>query len=394
MWLNDIRIVLPDGIIERGALRMEEGCIADVVEGSAPVQAPSLAGLTALPGLIDIHGDMFEREVNPRPKAEMPVDLALHELDKRLVATGITTAYAAISFAWYQDHATRSDARARELIGTVNALRPQLLADHYVHARFEIRNPEAGLVLQDLLHQDQVHLISIMDHTPGQGQYRDIERYVKNITAWRKEYTDANASEEDAWQRVREEQARPKGWDAVRAVANIAREHRVPLASHDDDTEEKVRFLAEMGVTTSEFPVTEEAAGAAKEHGMHVAMGAPNAFRGGSLSGNLNAAAAVESGLVDTLASDYYPATMLHAAFAFADRGVMPLHEAVKLVSQNPADAMNLHDRGCIETGRRADLVLVEPGERLRVRATIRNGVPVYWDRRMAELTSDQRVGV
>lgn len=388
MWLSDLRIVLPDGIIERGSLRVEEGSIAEIIEGSAPVPAPSLAGLTALPGLVDIHGDMFEREVNPRPKAEMPVDLALHELDKRLVATGITTAYAAISFAWYQDHATRSDERARALIDTVNTLRPVLLADHFVHARFEIRNPEAGLVLQELLHEDQVHLISIMDHTPGQGQYRDIERYVKNITAWRKEFTDASATEADAWERVREEQARPKAWDAVRAVAKIAQEHGVPLASHDDDTAEKVRFLAEMGVTTSEFPVTDEAAQAARDLGMHVAMGAPNAFRGGSLSGNLNAAAAVESGLVDTLASDYYPATMLHAAFAFAQRGAMDLHEAVKLVSQNPADAMNLHDRGRIETGRRADLALVEPGERLRVRATIRNGVPVYWDRRMAELTT------
>lgn len=408
MWLTDLRIVLPDQVIEQGALRVDDGQIAEIVEGNSLAtqyaEAISLSGLTAIPGLVDIHGDMLEREVNPRPKAEIPIDLALCELDKRLVATGITTAYAAIAFAWYEDHSTRSDARARELIHTVNSMGPSLLADHRVHARFEIRNPKAGDVLEELLRAGEVHLVSLMDHTPGQGQYRDIERYVQSIVAWRKQYTDENATEEDAWAKIKEDQARPKGWDAARSVSLVSHQHGIPVASHDDDTIDKVKLVHEMGVTISEFPVTEEAAAAAKDRGMSVAMGAPNAFRGGSLSGNLNAAAAVETGLVDSLASDYYPAAMLHSVLTMAKQEIMPLHEAIKLVTQNPADAVGLYDRGRLEVGCLADIAFVEMSsashisvgyrngtstqeQRPRVRGTMRHGKPIYWDEHMMART-------
>ncbi|MBW7886187.1 MAG: alpha-D-ribose 1-methylphosphonate 5-triphosphate diphosphatase [Caldilineaceae bacterium] len=390
MWLSDCRIVLPDGIMPRGSLRVEEGQIAEIVEGPAPRKRGGLritaAGMTILPGLVDIHGDMLEREINPRPKASIPIDLALHELDKRLVATGITTAYAAVSFAWHKEDSIRSEERAREIMVTVNQLRPVLLADHYVHARFEITNPDAGKVLEELLMAEHIHLVSIMDHTPGQGQYRDIEAYVKFAVEWSKR-TGENLDEAAVRARVARSQARPKSWDTVREIARLAHRHRVVLASHDDDTVEKVSLMDELGISISEFPVAYEAARSARECGIHVAMGAPNALQGRSLSGNLSAAEAIEAGLVDTLATDYYPASMLHAAFALVERGVMPLHEAIKLVSQNPADALNMTDRGAIAAGRRADLVFVETDGRPRVRGTLRGGVPVYWDSRMAQLS-------
>jgi alpha-D-ribose 1-methylphosphonate 5-triphosphate diphosphatase len=393
MWLSDLRLVLPDGIVERGSLRIEDGHIAEIIKGSAPEPALHAPSLTALPGLVDIHGDMLEREITPRPKAEIPIDLALHELDKRLVATGITTAYAAVSFAWHKQDSIRSEERAREIMLTVNRLRPELLADHRVHARFEITNPDAGLVLEDLLLDGQVHLISVMDHTPGQGQYRDIEAYVKFAVEWSKR-TGEHHTEEEVWQRIEVAQQRPKGWDVVAAISKLAQAHGVALASHDDDTVEKVRFVHDLGVSISEFPVSWEAAQEARRLGMHLAMGAPNAFRGGSLSGNLNAAEAVEAGVVDTLATDYYPASMLHAAFNFAERGVMPLHESIKLVSQNPADSLCLHDRGRLAVGCLADIVLVQVGDRPRVRGALRHGIPVYWDRYMATLGNphEQRV--
>lgn len=396
MWFSDMRLVLPDGIMEHGSLEIEDGRIAEIREGPAPRRADRLRietpGMVVLPGLVDIHGDMLEREINPRPKAQIPIDLALHELDKRLVATGITTAYAAVSFAWHKEDSLRSEERAREIMLTVNRLRPILLADHFVHARFEITNPEAGKVLEDLLLDRQVHLISIMDHTPGQGQYRDIEAYVKFAVEWSKrtgEYMD----EETVRARIEHAQTRPKGWDAVRDIARLAKEHGVVLASHDDDTAEKVALMHELGVALSEFPVSWDAARLARAKGIHVAMGAPNALQGRSLSGNLSAAEAVEAGLVDTLATDYYPASMLHAAFAFVERGVMPLHESIRLVSQNPADALGLTDRGRIVEGARADLVFVETNGRPRVRGTLRSGMPVYWDNHMSQLSLLRRPG-
>lgn len=393
MWFSNLQIVLPDQILETGSLCVEDGHIVEIVEGYGPDRPFTTRidgqGLLALPGLIDIHGDMLEREINPRPKSDIPIDLALLELDKRLVATGITTAYAAISFAWHAEDSIRSEARAREIMETVNRMRPQLLGDHYVHARFEITNPDAGLVLEELLLRDQVHLISIMDHTPGQGQYRDIEGYVKFAVEWSKR-TGENLTEDQVRERIDMRRSQPKGWEAVRTIARLTKEHGVTLASHDDDTIPKVQLMDQLGVAISEFPVTAEAAQAARDMGLHVAMGAPNALQGYSTSNNLSAADAVAAGLVDTLATDYYPAAMLQAIFAFDQRGILPFQEGIKLVTANPADGLGLTDRGSIEAGKLADLVFVEPGTRPRVRGTLRQGIPVYWDSYMAQLGVEQ----
>jgi alpha-D-ribose 1-methylphosphonate 5-triphosphate diphosphatase len=390
MWLSDLQIVLPDGILPRGSLRIEDDRIAEIVEGPVCRAAVNGAGLLVIPGLIDMHGDMLERDISPRPGAELPFAMALHELDKRLVATGITTAYAAISFAWHTGQSLRSDAKARAIMATINELRPTLLADHYVHARFEITNPQAGGILEEMILSGHVQMASIMDHTPGQGQYRDIESYVKQMFEWRKRMGDplGGNGEEVTEQEVRASvvvaQERPKAWDSVYSVAKVAQKHGVVLASHDDDTAAKVDLMIDVGINMSEFPVSKEAAGRARQHGLHVAMGAPNALQGRSLSGNLSAADAIADGLVDILATDYYPASMLQAAFALVQRGVLPLHEAVKLVSENVADGLRLHDRGQIAVGRLADLVLLDGrGGLPRVHGTVRHGQPVYWDKFM-----------
>lgn len=390
MWLSDFRLVLPDGILARGSLRIEGGSIAEIVEGPVAGADVQGDGLLAIPGLIDMHGDMLERDISPRPGAELPFALALYELDKRLVATGITTAYAAISFAWHTGQSLRSDSKARAIMATINELRPTLLADHYVHARFEITNPQAGAILEEMILAGQVHMASIMDHTPGQGQYRDIESYVQQMFAWRKKMGDPlgdsgqEITEGEVRASVAVAQQRPKAWDAVYSVAEVAQKHGVVLASHDDDTLEKVDLMLDVGIHMSEFPVTKEAAGRARQHGLHVAMGAPNALQGRSLSGNLSAAEAIADGLVDILATDYYPASMLQAAFALVERGVLPLHQAIKLVSENVADGLRLHDRGQITVGKLADLVLLDySGALPRVHGTLRHGHPVYWDKFM-----------
>ncbi|MEO1667362.1 MAG: phosphonate metabolism protein PhnM [Chloroflexota bacterium] len=392
MWLSDLKIVLPDRVLEHGSIRIKDGLILEIIEGTAPGNVPSLDGLTLIPGLVDLHGDMLERDVLPRPNARFPTEIGLLELDKRLAGSGITTAYAAISFAWKQND-LRSQESATEMVETVNRMNDQTLVDMYVHARFEVTNPSTAPILTDLLSRELVQLVSVMDHTPGQGQYKDIDRYLGFMQKWMGVDLDVLG---DLKQRVLHQMKQniekavgeARNWDVVQQVVEVAREHQVPVASHDDDTPEKVIRQAAMGITISEFPVTEIAAQTAHEHGMSVLMGAPNAFRGQSTSGNLSATDAIQAGLVDALATDYYPAAMLHTAFALAERGHLPLHDSIALVSRNPAKAMGFTDRGSIEIGKSADLVIVhESNNYPRVRGALRRGNPIHWDSHLASVS-------
>jgi alpha-D-ribose 1-methylphosphonate 5-triphosphate diphosphatase len=392
MWLTDVRLVFPDGVIERGALRMEGGMIAQIVHGDADAPGLSLAGMTLIPGLIDLHGDMLERDIEPRPGAYFPTDVALYELDKRLAGAGITTAYAAVGFAWTKND-LRTQEKATAIIRAIHAHRAELGIDLRVHARFEIGNADTAPILEGLLDARAVDLVSLMDHTPGQGQYKNVPKYVDFMTRWLG--FDPDQIGDDVLKRIEGaitvKSEIPRDWEIVREVTRIAAAHGVPIASHDDDTPEKVAQMADLGVTISEFPVTTAAAQAARARGMLTIMGAPNAYRGESTSGNLSALAAVRAGLVDILATDYFPAALLGAAFKLAADGVLPLHESIKLVSANPAAAAHLTDRGEIAVGKSADLVAIAitPEGTPRVRATLRAGHFIYQDARIARLLND-----
>src|SRR5262245_15633366 len=249
MWLSDFRLVLPDRVIEHGSLRVEAGRVADITDRVTPDADVAGRGLTMLPGLVDLHGDMLEREIEPRPKAVLPIDLALYELDKRLVATGITTAFAAVSFHRFGNETLRSEERARQIIETVTRLRGMLFADFRIHARFEVTCGEAGPILSSLVEAGLVDLVSLTDHTPGQGQYRDIEKYIETMIEWRRTREGITRTETELRMEIDRLQARPKSWEVVNDVARIAQVRRIPLASHDDDTAEKVAFVASLGVT-------------------------------------------------------------------------------------------------------------------------------------------------
>jgi len=379
MWLSNLSVVLADQTLPQASICVEDGHIAEIRPGPAP-QGSKFSGseLIAIPGIVDLHGDMIEREIEPRPGSQFPVDIALLELDKRLAAAGVTTHFAALSFAEF----TRSDASAnalrveevaRNIVQTINRLRSSLLTDVRIHARFEITYPNAVPVLEALIEEDQLHLISLMDHTPGQGQFRDLEAYVSYMTNWLK----AERAEVEAT--VRQLMAgHDQAIHNLREVSALARQHGVVLASHDDDTVEKVELMADVQTVISEFPITADAARAAKARGMVVAMGAPNALRGGSHSGNLSAKEVLQAGLLDALMTDYYPAAPLHAAFAWAQQGLLPLHAAVNLIAANPARAAGLTDRGALEPGQRADIVLIRPGLTPRVVATLCAGRFVF----------------
>lgn len=398
MWLSDLKIVLPDQIMEHGSIRIEDGRIAEIIEGSAPQAVPGFHGLTVIPGLIDLHGDMLERDVEPRPSARFPTEMGLLELDKRYAGTGITTAFAAISFAW-RSNDLRSQESALEMIHTINRMQDETLVDIQVHARFEVTNSSTAPILKDLLEQRLVQLVSVMDHTPGQGQYKDVDRYLSFMQRWLGADLDSLGEHKERILEKMKENIEAtaqiaRDWDIVADVLQVANDYQIPVASHDDDTEAKVARQAEMGVTISEFPVTVEAARAAHAHGMKVIMGAPNAYRGVSTSSNLSAMDAIHAGLVDILATDYYPAAILHTVFKLARDGVMPLYESVKLGSTNAADVMRFNDRGRIAIGQQADLVLLHENDDFpRVRGTIRQGVPIYWDNHLTSLSVLAQLG-
>ncbi len=389
MWLSDLKIVLPDGVVEHGSICIEGEHIVDMMDRPIHNSASAfpVAGLTAIPGIIDMHGDMIEREMEPRPNARLPLDLAAHELDKRLAASGVTTAYAAVSFSEIsiRFNNLRRHEVARDIVNALAEVRSELTVDTRIHVRFEVTNPHAPPVLKELLSEGKVDLISLNDHTPGQGQYRDIQRYLKEMERWSKLSSDYEAVTLDT---VRAAQERPVAWNVIRELAEIAHKHALKITSHDDDTPEKIALMHELGVTMSEFPVSLEAAQAAHAHGMAVIMGAPNAFRGVSTSNNLSARDGVRAGLVDLLAADYHPGLLLQAAFVLVQEGLLPLHEAIKLISTNVATALGLDDRGAIAVGKLADLVLVDEsaGQPARpyVRATFRAGRPIYLHRQLA----------
>ncbi len=380
MWLSDFRVVLADRVIERGSVRIEGGRIAKIAERPMPGAALSGDGLILLPGFVDMHGDMIEREVEPRPGVRMPTELGLRDLDRRLKVAGVTTAYAAVSFNPKSAYGhLRSYEHSKDMLRALKALRPILKIDHRVHARFEINYPNALAVVEELIADGTVDLVSLTDHTPGQGQYRDLEHLARRTEI------EQGLTPEQALAHIQDriDEKRANVGDVAATLAAISRlcaTHGIALASHDDDTVEKVALMQSLGAAISEFPVTVEAATEARARGLATAMGAPNALRGQSYSGNLSARAAHGLGLLDILASDYHPSAILPAVLELAKADPAGLSGSARLATSNPAHALGLGDRGVIEPGLRADLVIADDNGVGHVRATLRAGAAIYSD--------------
>ena len=369
MWLSDMKLILADRVVENGSLRVENGVIADIVESDGP---PS--GLTVFPGFIDMHGDMIEQELEPRPKVNFPMEVAVGHLDARLAASGVTTAYAGVSFS-----RTAKDGERRSFdhtSGIIRALKENiagLRVDHRIHARFDMTYSDAIAALEGLLRIGAVDLVSVMDHTPGQGQYRNVEKLIANRVGGGLSEEQARAYVE---RRMNDAVPADQVLENLEEVSRYCKGFGVAMASHDDDTVAKANLMADIGVVISEFPVTMEAAEVAADRGLMIAMGAPNAMRGKSYSGNLSARDAHAAGLLHILAADYHPAAILPAIRALAPADPDGLAGAVRLASANPARALGLDDRGEIAPGKRADLAIVDPND--RVALTLRGGAVVF----------------
>ncbi|MWB76437.1 alpha-D-ribose 1-methylphosphonate 5-triphosphate diphosphatase [Pseudooceanicola sp. 216_PA32_1] len=377
MWLSNFRVVLADRVLPRGSVRVEGTRIAEIRETPVADAECDGGGLLLMPGFIDMHGDMIEREVEPRPGVRMPMELGLRDLDRRLKVAGVTTAYAAVSFQPGSAYGhIRSFDNTMAMLRALKSMRGELLVDHRVHARFEVTFPDALSVVEELIAEGTVDLVSLTDHTPGQGQYRDIERHAGFIAKTK----GVSADEAMAMVQARIDEKRSTTGDmmaTISAISAICAEHGMALASHDDDTVEKVALMQKIGATISEFPVSLEAAAEARKRGLATAMGAPNALRGVSYSGNLSAREAYAAGVLDMLAADYHPSAILPAVLAMAG-GDLPA--STRLASLNPARALGLADRGEIATGKLADLLIADDRGVGHVRATLRRGAPIFSD--------------
>jgi alpha-D-ribose 1-methylphosphonate 5-triphosphate diphosphatase len=374
MWLSDICIVLPDQLIQNGAVRIQNGLIAEISQ--RPVQGGICAsGHKLFAGFIDMHGDMIELELEPRPRVDFPMKVAIGHLDARLAASGVTTAYAGVSFSrTAKDNERRSFEHTSEIIRALKDNIEGLRVDHRIHARFDMTYTDAIGALDGLLTAGAVDLVSVMDHTPGQGQYRDLEKLV----AYRSNGQGVSLDEARAHIEERIAAAVPaqQVLDNLERVSHLCQNHGVAMASHDDDTVAKAHLMADIGAVISEFPVTMEAAEAAAARGLMIAMGAPNAMRGQSYSGNLSARDAHAAGVLSILAADYHPAAIIPAIMALAEQDANGLAGAARLATANPAKALGLTDRGEITVGKRADLVLIDPDG--RVALTLREGQTIY----------------
>ncbi|MBN1647286.1 MAG: phosphonate metabolism protein PhnM [Spirochaetales bacterium] len=311
------------------------------------------------PGFIDIHSDYIEHMAAPRPSCLIDFRTAIRESERELLAHGITTMFHSLSFyksTEFPDKIIRAPEHTRRLIEEIgNSAGSESLINNCFHARFEIDSLDRVPELEMYIKNGMVHLLSFMDHTPGQGQYRDLEIFRKTL----KGYKDVSDAEID----VMIDQSRKKEkltLSAIKALAGLAGDAGIAVASHDDDSPEKVELNRQLGFTISEFPITMQAAARAKELGLFTVAGAPNVMLGGSHSGNISAADAIQAGLIDVLCSDYYPASLLHAVFQLYRENDLDLSQAFRLVTLHPAMAVNMdRDRGSLEEGKIADILLI-----------------------------------
>ncbi|MCZ8376980.1 MAG: alpha-D-ribose 1-methylphosphonate 5-triphosphate diphosphatase [Beijerinckiaceae bacterium] len=338
------------------------------------------AGLLVLPGMVDIHGDAFERQIMPRPGVGFPIPMALLDTDRQLVANGITTACHGVTCSW--EPGLRGQENANALIEAVAQLRPDLMADTHVHLRHETFNLDGEAVLAGWIAGGRLRVLAFNDHMEGvvkttTGKKSKLGRMVERSGLDEAAFV---GLVDTLWAR-REEVA-----DSVRRIAGLAREAGLIMLSHDDRNPAERQAYRALGCAIAEFPMTEETAAEAVRAGEATVFGAPNVVRGGSHTGCPAAAEMVAKGLATILASDYYYPAMAQAVWRLDQEGICPLAEGWALVSRNPARHLGFTDRGSLAEGLRADLVLAEPSAHgLRIVATFAGG-------RLAHCTDAQRI--
>jgi alpha-D-ribose 1-methylphosphonate 5-triphosphate diphosphatase len=369
-------LLAADGLVATD-LTLTDGRIDAIgTAGAGRGRGKSLAldasGLLVLPGIVDIHGDAFERQIQPRPGVDFPMEIALRDTERQLLANGITTAFHGVTLSW--EPGLRSLESWKALLTALEA--ETWTCDMRVHLRWEAYNLDAlDTAIADIA-AGRVHLLAFNDHTPS------ILKKLADPVEGAK-YSGRAGLTMDAFRAFTDRIASrageiPAAHERIAAAARVA---GLPMASHDDDAlSVRSRFRA-LGAHICEFPIAEEVGRDARAQGEHVVMGSPNVVRGRSHLNWASASVMAEAGVCDILSSDYYYPAMARAAFVLADRGRFDIANAWAFISANPASAAGLTDRGTIEVGKRADVVLFDPAERKLV-ATVAAG-------RVAHLTAE-----
>lgn len=347
-------LVLPDRVA-RGWVRVENGVIAGMGEGAeVPSGAQDCGGDFLTPGMIELHTDNLERHIQPRPGVDWPHAAAIVAHDAELASTGITTVFDAMRIGSIPTGRGRYVKYARSLSREMLDLRAadMLKISHFLHLRAEVCSETLAEEFSEFGREDRVGLVSLMDHTPGQRQFRDISK----LAAYKK--GKLGMSEAEFIEHIAELKALRERFGAAHEAATVAEAARfgAVLASHDDTTREQVETSAGYGIRLAEFPTTAEAAQACRDHGIAVMMGAPNLIRGGSHSGNVAAEELARLDLLDIVSSDYVPAALLLAAVKLGEIWE-DLPRGIATVTKAPADAVGLDDRGVLAVGKRADLM-------------------------------------
>ena len=363
--LSNAQLVTADRVF-LGNVLLRDGVIADIAEGPSRLpQAQDLGGDFLLPGLVELHTDNLEKHMTPRPGVDWPSISAVLSHDAQIIAAGITTVFDAVSIGDVNPKGNRMQKLPAMLEAISSASDAGLTrAEHRLHLRCELCHPDTLSVFRDLVQHPLVQLVSVMDHSPGQRQFVLESKYREYYMG---KY---HLSTEQMDEFIVLQMANSKQYSTRyrAAIVEDCLAMGLSVASHDDATLAHVEESARYGMTIAEFPTTVEAARGCRQQGMSVLMGAPNIVRGGSHSGNVAAADLAAEGVLDILSSDYYPASLLQAAFTLASLdNPIDLAHAVRMVSLTPARAAGLTDRGEIAVGLRADLV----------QAKTRDGLPV-----------------
>lgn len=347
---------LVDGTLVETSLRTTGRDIdaLDSAQGRAALHIDA-RGLLVLPGIIDLHGDAFERQMMPRPGVDFPTDVALVDSDRQVIANGITTVFHGTTWSW--EPGLRSADNARKLLDAIEALRPQLAADTRFHLRHETHNLDAEAEIIQWLTEGRIDLFAFNDHSNVKPKKRNqlAERAGLSIEAVN-----------DMLDRVVARRSEVPA--SIARLAAAARTANIRMLSHDDSSPAMRQDFRALGATIAEFPVNEETARNAAAAGDFIVFGAPNVVRGGSHTGWTKASDMIEKGLCSVLASDYYYPAQLLAAFRVVADGILPLAKAWELISTAPARAAGLTDRGVLAAGRRADIVIVDDRVPLRPR--------------------------
>lgn len=359
MILTNAQIVLENEVIH-GSMTIDNGLIQSIDHGSVTLPgALDCDGGYLLPGMVELHTDNMEKHFTPRPGVAWPGLSAFKVHDAQMISAGITTVFDAISVGDVVEGSERLKNLTR-MADALNESRNRGLSrsDHLLHLRCEVSHADTLGNFKQLAERYAPQLVSVMDHSPGQRQFASLEKYRQYYQGKYK----LSDTEMEAFIQRQTEASRLYSDQYRKDICALCDEQGIPLASHDDATAAHVTESVDFNMVIAEFPTTYEAAREAHSHGMSVLMGAPNMVRGGSHSGNIAAHTLASEGLLDIFSSDYYPASLLDAAFKLAndENNQYDLAKAITLVSYNPAKSVGLSDRGRITPGLKADLIWCE----------------------------------